>query len=288
MTHAVPLFTMNLSSHMLLKQVPEKDASLTEKTYATISMQQQIFTQTVEEKQTKIHPDSLCALHDKLCAMAYEDRMVFIKSMSEQVLLLTYAAVCLPQELVKHICFFLLDGDSTIIDTFYTQEPFFQALDSYNSLRSKCKDKCIGPLYAASRPIRELTCRLMEKPRYGSIRVMSSEEEELLDDTIKRIYLEGKEIKIVPHYICTLKYLSKLVALGSAVAACSFGSMLLGFTILGALFGISIQMGCHSAVVTTELFISCCCGSTGCLCNVIKDMYIRQYHAKQIIIQDTL
>lgn len=179
-------------------------------------------------QQQRVHPIeidcdvtffSLKDMHKNFSEMSDDDKCVTIKKMSTQLLLLSCVATCLPQELVQNICLLMMDGEITsditqeeqnkikssinkAADEFYTT-PVGKAFDQYHPIQIWLAHTKlpIGPVYVASSDKRNVMLEVKSE-WYSSVPVISYERKksvDTLDYDLKHIYLQGKEVVVMPN-----------------------------------------------------------------------------------------
>jgi len=244
---AMSLSAMEFESTELSKKSSSINGygSLADNMFSDIENQQQEQSKSViiisaPEYLEKVHSslklDEWCK---SFCTLSDGAKRRVVRTMSTQLLYLHAIALCLPPEIVKdHIILALLDDENDAVKNFYDL-PFVQAFDLYYDIKSSLADDTIpvGPLYAKSPQVRELILKLQKNPWYYSQPIMSFEDNEALPDDIKKMYLRGKEILVLPddeHNGCAQK---KLCA--GAFASVVVGTVLFGgfSTLLALIWG---------------------------------------------------
>ena len=204
-------------------------------------------------------------MREKFSEMPDDYKRVVIRSMSTQLLLLSCVAIYLPTELVKkHICLPMMDGEIASdltqekIDTlrekigmaaevFYTT-PIGEAFDRYHAIKiwSAHNTVPIGPLYVLPQNKRDAILDVKSR-WYSSVPVMSKDGKKIvneLDDDLKHMYLQGKEVVVVPVEGCRKQDLCGLAIM-----------LLVGPCVFGCASGIGAAVG------------ACCWGNPGCVCS---------------------
>lgn len=271
--------------------------SLAETTFSDIRDQHQVIYQKVDSGETDysaLFSLSLCKMCEHSCTMSDYDKHLAINGMpahffmSENVLLLLGSVMILPQELVKdYICLFLFDGHKAAAEQFYT-DPIEQAFDLYHAIRVGLSDdsKPIGPLYVASQSERDAILSV-KKLWYYSLPIIDSEEKKLLNavsDRLKRTYLQGREVIILPHDVCTLKQVFNTILISGGMTLLSFGGIAGVVSLMGMFFGTPLATASNYIALITDAACTGFCGSCGCLCMATKGLCDLYYHSERIII----
>src|SRR5262249_16946321 len=126
-----------------------------------------------------------------------------------------------PEIVKEHIIRHMLDDEEEAVKQFYAL-PFTQAFSLYHGIKVKLKDgtKPVGPLFAKSEKVREFILDLQKNPWYYYQPIVNFEDKEEIDslpEDVRNIYLQGKEIFVLPdaqHNNCVPRTLMKNSLIG--------------------------------------------------------------------------
>jgi len=143
-----------------------------------------------------------------------------LKGMSPSLLLLHGIVTLLPEEIMEnHILFFMLDGDKTAAEKFCNKS-VGGAFQLYHKIKNSIGDanEPIGPLYALKKKELEFVLNIIRFcHRLFPIAAASKKSEinQLLSDEMKRNYVKGKRVVILPDdqdNYCTPEEIGKRLA----------------------------------------------------------------------------
>lgn len=249
---------------------------------------------------------SLREMYEHFLPMSDYDKYVAIKNMptylfmSENTSLLLASVMMLPQELLKEICVYMMDGEiasdlaqeerdalkekiCASAEQFY-KDPVEQAFDIYCTIKVGLSDtsKPIGPLYVASQLDRDALVQAKKLWYF-----MSAEEKELFDsvsDDFKQLYVQGREVMLLPDDVCTVRQLVIPFLISGGMTLLSFSGLTCGFSLVAGLVGIPLAVSCSSTVLSINGAYAGGCGSCLCCGIVAKKLYDVWSFSERVVI----
>jgi hypothetical protein len=284
---------MEIEKEFLIAQLPSINQyeSLTESAYSAIRKQQYV----IDNKSCGLFLFSLEDLHKKFFGIPNDALYDVCPNMPASSLLFRMST-CLPQELIKKICFLMMDGENPSNFMTHKQEkewrekiayaaellysaPIGQAFDRYYTIATWLTNKKlpIGPLYIVSQD--EQNQLLSIKPSLFSIPVIDKPQKDKIDELtdLKSLYLYDQEVMVLEtdkslqcdlcsHAILLAvgpTFFGTATSIGACIGACSGDVMccISSKPFLAIIGGASGVWCCISSLTSCYLITNCLLGS---------------------------